>query len=114
MYKRQTFNFLTLNQAVNKEMKDTGVNPYCPAGYRLPNQRELAVLRYFADKSFSSTDAMMSRTYWIFGGTQEAKDNGFSKDSSKYGFSLHSFLTVNKDISVNSRNIRCVRDVHVD
>jgi len=109
-----TFNFLTLNQAVNKEMKDTGVNPYCPAGYRLPNQRELAVLRYFADKSFSSTDAMMSRTYWIFGGTQEAKDNGFPKDSSKYGFSLHSFLTVNKDISVNSRNIRCVRDVHVD
>lgn len=109
-----TFNFKTLNDDINEKMKDTGENPYCPEGYRLPNQRELAVLKYFTELSLP---IIMSRTYWVFGGTEEAQKNGLSKEAKKdsYGFSYNdNFLTVSSGISVGGNNIRCVRDVHVD
>lgn len=113
--------FKELNDAVNDDMRNSGENSYCPDGYRLPNQRELVVLKYF---STLSLPVMMTRTYWIFGSTNEAQTAGYYKgpfydnnknEIYKYGFSL------NKNLSVTNTNsiaigglIRCVRDVHVD
>ena len=119
----ETLEFLSLNKKVNEAMRDTGENPYCPEGYRLPNQRELAVLRYFTP-GYTYT-GMISRTYWIFGSTDEAYDDGkgvskFPPSGStlkKYGFTLPDDLTVSEPpggVEVNSHKIRCVKDVHVD
>lgn len=112
----RSMTFKDLNEAVNDDMRNSGENSYCPDGYRLPNQRELVVLRYF---SILSLPVMMTRTYWIFGSTEEAKKGGYSKhgiySGDKYGFSLNGNLSVSNGNSIGSgKPIRCVRDVHVD
>lgn len=115
----EKLDFEGLNSRVNAAMTATGVNPYCPEGYRLPNQRELAVLKYFSSDDavtgLSTDNAMLSRTYWIFGGTDEAKNNGLQKvPDAKHGFSLSTVMTVSNTSKVSSGDVRCVRDVHVD
>lgn len=112
----RSMTFKDLNDAVNDDMRTSGENSYCPDGYRLPNQRELVVLRYFTTLSLP---VMMTRTYWIFGSTEEAEKGGYSKhgiySGDKYGFSLNGNLSVSNANSIASGNaIRCVRDVHVD
>lgn len=113
--------FKVLNDAVTDDMQSTGENSYCPDGYRLPNQRELVVLRYFTTLSLP---VMMTRTYWIFGSTSEAQKAGYykgpfydstNKEVYKYGFSYKGNLSVTDSYSISSGGlIRCVRDVHVD
>lgn len=115
----EKLDFEGLNSRVNAAMTATGVNPYCPEGYRLPNQRELAVLKYFASDDaltgLATDNAMLSRTYWIFGGTKEAYNNGLQKvTDGKHGFSLSTVMTVSNTSKVSPGNVRCVRDVHVD
>lgn len=112
----RSMTFIDLNDAVSDDMRNSGENSYCPDGYRLPNQRELVVLRYFTSLTLP---VMMTRTYWIFGSTKEAEKGGYSKhgiySGDKYGFSLNGNLSVSNGNSIASGNpIRCVRDVHVD
>ncbi|MGM9762971.1 MAG: hypothetical protein ACI3ZQ_02990 [Candidatus Cryptobacteroides sp.] len=115
--------FKELNDNLNEAIRNTGKNPYCPDGYRLPNQRELVILKFFTNLTLPD---MNSRTYWIFGSTGEAYEGGLSKfppypyqgDNAtyKYGFNYKGNITLSVPYgaSVKASEVRCVRDVHVD
>ncbi len=89
---------------------------YCPDGYRLPNQVELAVMRYYTgsgsgENSIVSSGYYPSRTYWSFGvlgvgGT--GKDGG-----NKYGFCADAG-NIALSASASFTKARCVRDVRVE
>ena len=49
----------TVLSKINPEISAAGVNPYCPAGYRLPNQVELALMA----STFSSNKTMMPQNH---------------------------------------------------
>lgn len=108
-------NFETFNSIITDAINKGEQNPYCPEGWRLPNQREVAIMFYYMiGKNPDGTETYenkmgnsMTRTRWSFGG------NGMYsfKISTKFGFKCH-----NNTITVNNTTIgaaRCVRDVRV-
>ena len=72
--------------AITTAISQGGSNPYCPKGYRTPNQREIAIMAYnklYDGTEFNSSKGnMMSRTAFSFGyyGSKTVKD--------KYGYSV--------------------------
>lgn len=92
-----TFN--PFNTAVTNAVNNGSQNPYCPAGYRLPNQRELAMMAYY----ISGLGDSMSRTKWSFGAL------GNNKVSGKYGFVYSGGNITLTGTTLNKA--RCVRDV---
>ena len=101
-------NFQTINDEVTK-IGSSSKAGYCPDGYRLPNQLELAMMRFYC-KGVSI--GSVSRTYWSMGvvpGTYGpyGKDNG-----SKYGFVDDGNITLWTGAEPDSQ--RCVRDIRVD
>lgn len=99
--------FKDINEKISEAIATGKGNPYCPEGYRLPNQRELSVLLYYSGDNSSN----QSRTYWIFGDMGPA--NLTKKDiytDEKNGFSIQGgVLTVSNKTDVPVA--RCVRDV---
>lgn len=101
-----TYDFIKLNEKVTSSVLSGQGNPFCPEGYRLPNQRELAVLKYFGNVDIGN---QMSRTHWIFGALGEQK-----KMDSKNGFSYNGgVMTVSDGATVKDGEFRCVRDIDV-
>lgn len=99
--------FKTVNTAVTTAINAGNDNPYCPEGYRLPNQVELAMLKYYDVLS----SPMVSRTYWdlgVDGYGGSGKDGG-----NKYGYS---YREGNITVTVNGAQYvyRCVRDIRTD
>ena len=98
--------FKTLNDNITAASK----NPYCPDGYRLPNQRELALMRYYLS-SVSGVSGLnnkcFSRTYFSTGthGTKRESKEGYGYNDGNI------FLNSSSD---NGNTIRCVRDVRTD
>ena len=99
--------FPEFNKSIDATVNAGRPNPFCPEGYRAPNQMEIAIMRYYlgADKPTWT----LSRTYWSFGpmgmnhsGT--TGNNGFIKNSDDN-------LTVH---NVGVSTVRCVRDVRYD
>ena len=80
---------LTLDQ-VNMEVDRLGMNPYCPPGYRFPNQSELLLMSVYLPVSYFLRDAdgtlydntvwMPSRTYYDRGSIGR-KTDGFEHDN---------------------------------
>lgn len=99
-------NFLTTNNNVTNSLTS---NPYCPAGYRLANQRELTLMVIYA-KGFMPDSYVMSRTSYSLGNSAVG---GSGKDASKYGYSYTTSdggtITVHNNTSGTSS--RCVKDV---
>lgn len=107
--------FEAYNMAITDAIDEGETNPYCPAGWRLPNQRETAVMFYYMigknpDGTSSNENNMgstMTRTRWSFGA------NGMYsfRIANKYGFKCTgTTITVNND-AINAA--RCVRDIRV-
>ena len=86
---------------------------YCPEGYRIPNQMELAMMNYYMKHLDYN---LYSRTYWSFGPysgnygpagkRNQANDIGFLRLSSSGN------LTV--DASNTTRYARCVKDIRMN
>lgn len=97
-------------KALNDEVSKYGSSVYagyCPDGYRLPSQTELAVMRYY----MNLTGTYPSRTFWSFG--VEALGGSGKDGGNKYGFCTHAgniTLWANAKFST----ARCVRDVRVE
>ena len=90
-----------------------GRNRFCPTGYRLPNQRELALMHLYCQPSFwDGVSQAYSRTYYSFGangsnkkGTEQSK-TGWARDSRN--IYMENSMTDNNHCS---KELRCVRDV---
>ena len=97
-------------KALNDEVSKYGSSVYagyCPDGYRLPSQTELAVMRSY----MNLTGTYPSRTFWSFG--VEALGGSGKDGGNKYGFCTHAgniTLWANATFST----ARCVRDVRVE
>ncbi len=86
---------------------------YCPEGYRIPNQMELAMMNYYMDDLSYN---LYSRTYWSFGPysgnygstgkRNKANDIGFLRLSGSGN------LTV--DASNTTQYARCVKDIRMN
>ena len=101
--------FKDVNTNVTSNINSGSQNQYCPEGYRLPNQMELAVMKYY---DAISSD-MVSRTYWSLG-VESGLNNKTGKDKqSKYGYI---YSGGNLSLEVNAKNFvcRCVRDIRTD
>lgn len=101
-------NFRELNETVNQY----GSSVYagiCPEGYRLPNQMEMAVIRYYTP--LYNSGYYPSRTYWSLGSIGyggSGKDGG-----NKTGFSIDGGnVSLSKDARFSVA--RCVQDIRVE
>ena len=105
--------FNDFNNIVTTSISDGDSNPYCPDGYRTPNQREVAIMAYnqlYDGSAFISGYNAMTRTKYSFG--ELGGDNCKTDAKDKYGFCYTSQITL--DVNATSTTTRCVRDVRVD
>ena len=92
-------------EEMNNELNGMSSNRFCPPGYRLPNQRELTLLAYYAEDNLSAA-RQISRTWYRFGmyGTQ--------KDPTKKGWAYNNgSKTIQLMTTQSTKQQRCVRDV---
>ncbi len=94
-----------------------GLNPYCPPGYRLPNVRELALMRNFipsgdVDGFFdkSSTNYTPSRTHWSFGKAGEYYKSNRGTGS-RYGWGVTYVKVLMLEDKDEVKQVRCVKDI---
>ena len=86
---------------------------YCPEGYRIPNQMELAMMNYYMGLEHN----LYSRTYWSFGPySGNYGPNGKSGKAYKIGFMRISNGNLTVDNSDNNRTqyARCVKDIRMN
>ena len=106
--------FQGFNEAITTAISKGGSNPYCPKGYRTPNQREMAIMAYnklydgteFNYYNGSSKGNMMSRTAFSFG------YYGSKTVEYKFGYGYSSVITLHKEMQASTT--RCVKDIRVD
>lgn len=98
--------FKILNDEVSKYGSSVYAG-YCPDGYRLPSQTELAVMRYY----MNLTGTYPSRTFWSFG--VEALGGSGKDGGNKYGFCTHAG-NITLWAAATFSTARCVRDVRVE
>ena len=110
----ESHKFQDFNEAITTAISKGETNPYCPKGYRTPNQREMAIMAY--NKLYDGTEFnyyngayqnMMSRTAFSFGyyGSQTVAD--------KYGYGYYSNI-ITLDRTMQASTTRCVKDIRVD
>ena len=110
----ESHKFQDFNEAITTAISKGGSNPYCPKGYRTPNQREIAIMAYnklydgteFNYYNGSSKGNMMSRTAFSFG------YYGSKTVDYKFGYGYSSVITLAKEMQANTT--RCVKDIRVD
>ena len=105
--------FQEFNEAITTAISQGGSNPYCPKGYRTPNQREIAIMAYnklydgtefnYYDRSYQN---MMSRTAFSFG------YYGLKTVPTKYGYGYSTNITLWNTMTASTT--RCVKDIRVD
>ena len=106
--------FQEFNEAITTAISQGGSNPYCPKGYRTPNQREMAIMAYnklydgteFNYYNGSSKGKMMSRTAFSFG------YYGSKTVPTKFGYGYSTNITLDK--AMKASTTRCVKDIRVD
>ena len=119
-----TNNFLNFNTAVNNAMNNNEPNPYCPDGYRTPNQREMAIMKiYGQDLGYKDAGGnnllatgYMTRTSWYFG-PLGGKPVPISWDVvggvNKNGFTIY-WGNVSLQYNTTGNTTRCVKDIRTD
>lgn len=100
--------FKTLNDEVSKYGSSVYAG-YCPDGYRLPSQTELAIMRYY----MNLTGTYPSRTFWSFGADPLALGGSGKDGGNKYGFCI-SGQNISLYAAAKFSTARCVRDVRVE
>ena len=106
-------NFETWNKNITNKGSSVAAG-YCPEGYRIPNQLELAMMKFYCN---NASDHALSRTYWSMG--KVPSDLGLTPDygeTGKDGGSKTDFVD-SGNISLSTKdatNARCVRDIRVD
>lgn len=99
-------------KALNDEVSKYGSSVYagyCPDGYRLPSQTELAVMKYY----MRLTGHYPSRTFWSFGADPLALGGSGKDKGNKYGFCIwDDNISLYADAKFSTA--RCVRDVRVE
>ena len=108
----ESHKFQDFNEAITTAISKGETNPYCPKGYRTPNQREMAIMAY--NKLYDGTEFnyyngsyqnMISRTAFSFG-------NYGLKTVDKYGYGYSSVITLWNTMTASTT--RCVKDIRVD
>lgn len=105
------YKFADYNNAINESIAQGNGNPYCPEGYRTPNQLEIALFRWYLGEA--SWQTSVSRTYWSMGPLGNEYDPAKKDNLKKVGFIKNS----SNNITVNDTDIkyvRCVRDIRVN
>lgn len=101
-----TLTFSTVNTNVTTAINAGNQNPYCPEGYRLPNQTEMAMMKYY---NVLSGD-MVSRTYWAYGSD---RTDGVAEKEDKHGY-IYAGGNISLESSDKAFVCRCVRDIRTD
>ena len=103
---------------INEDITNSGYNKFCPAGYRLPNQKEMAMMSLALPDSYwkgSGTSRVPSRTYFSVG-YYAAPGKQIDKEKVKlawvYSTSKNNILLPDRNTAAKqvSDRIRCVRD----
>ncbi|MCQ2141481.1 MAG: DUF4906 domain-containing protein [Bacteroidales bacterium] len=111
-------NFLTINNNLTT-IGLGGTNPYCPSGYRLPNNREISILFHYLPNDFwTSGGVYLTRTWWSRGYLGDKTDIYLSKTEfdNHAGTSKRSTIGVRNNIittdvsEANTSQLRCVKD----
>ena len=98
-----------------------GQNPYCPPGFRLPNIRELVLMRYFTEEEDSNIQTYFKgnvdnatmyafpRTYWSFGvkGSNKRDDKSWG-----WGCSHLKLVMAKEGKDQYTPEVRCVKDIN--
>lgn len=114
--KNITFTASSFRQ-INKALDDAGLagtNVYCPAGYRLPNNRELSILFHYLPNEFWGDSGLVyfTRTWWsrgVMGDSTDRFDKNFNiTDRTTVGVYNG---TIQIEVStMNATTARCVKD----
>ena len=85
---------------------------YCPEGYRIPNQMELAMMNYYMDLGGYN---LYSRTYWSFGPySGNYGPNGKRNDANDIGFLRVDSGNLTVATGTSTRYARCVKDIRMN
>ena len=122
--------FWDFNQNIDNALAQNNEHPYCPEGYRVPNQRELAMMRYYTPSIITSlvnsSRGLLSRTKWYFGvkGDGTPSDAVYDKyhyvkptlTNTRTGFCIATWGSFNLSLgdTVQAETTRCVKDIRVD
>lgn len=95
---------------MNNDITTKGTNSYCPKGYRLPNQRELTIMKYYQSDLLGNNVHLTRTSYSLgnttIGGKGWENKNGFHHNRPWTGQPFAITLT-----NGNATLQRCVRDV---
>ena len=87
---------------------------YCPEGYRIPNQMELAMMNYYMEKKDLSYN-LYSRTYWSFGPySGNYGHNGKRNDANDIGFLRVDSGNLTVAAGTTTQYARCVKDIRMN
>ena len=85
---------------------------YCPEGYRIPNQMELAMMNYYMDLGDYN---LYSRTYWSFGPySGNYGPTGKRNKANDIGFIRLKNKNITVDASNTTQYARCVKDIRMN
>lgn len=85
---------------------------YCPEGYRIPNQMELAMMNYYMDLGDYN---LYSRTYWSFGPySGNYGSTGKRNKANDIGFIRLKNKNITVDASNTTQYARCVKDIRMN
>lgn len=100
--------------------RSLGNNPYCPPGYRLPNQREITLMHFYCASSFwESNKQFYTRTYYSYGvngsNPKPTEVDPSVNNQQKTGWARDQWNVYMENSILNgehrSTTSRCVRDV---
>ncbi len=100
--------------------RSLGNNPYCPPGYRLPNQREITLMHFYCAPSFwESNKQFYTRTYYSYGvngsNPKPTEVDPSVNNQQKTGWARDQWNVYMENSILNgehrSTTSRCVRDV---
>lgn len=122
-----SYNAITFSSMQAELDRSLGTNRFCPAGYRLPNQRELGLMHLYCASSFwDRASQSYSRTYYSYGAagsnpkpTECEPNNPYDNDEEQFKIGwARDGSNIYMENSTNNGNqrstaTRCVRDVAV-
>ena len=98
--------------------RSLGNNPYCPPGYRLPNQREMTLMHFYCASSFwNGVSQAYTRTYYSRGmngsNPKPTETNPYDQQKTGWARDANNIYMENSIRNAGHRSTmaRCVRDV---